>query len=225
MTISSNAPQDDSTLSAPSRGFAAFEEYLQDNLPRRVCETLEAMLNEQFLPLEESLKTALPEAIRTYQAQMFRDWERHSSGGVRGQDGDVLKQSHETEDVISHGTDDVTGQESQAEPLLPQSALQDVSLSAFYVEPAPTLFGSILENIVQGECQESGVGPSRTVTDSGYASLRPNSDVAHLESLVPLAATGEANACTYPDPRIADFDFPFGFDFDLSDLPAKLGNV
>ena len=230
-------PDDDNnTLSPSSRDFAAFEQYSQDNLPRRVRETFEAMLEEQFSPLEESLKTLLPEVIRTCQAQMFRDWERHSSRGVQDRDGDVSKQNdetkgaidHETNDVIDHETNDVTSQETEAEPSLPQSAFQDASLSAFYVEPASTLLGSIFENTVQRQFQESEAGRSRTITDSGYASLRPNSDTVHLESLTPLGVTGATNACTHladlEDPGFADLNFPFEFEFDWNDLPVEHGN-
>ena len=219
---------DDSTQSPSSQSFAAFEQYLQDNLPRRIRETFEAMLNEQYLPLEESLKTALPEAIRTCQAQLFRDWERHSSGDVQDRDGDVSKQSHETKEVIDHETDNVTSKSRKPSQSLPQSAFQDASLSAFYVEPAPTFFESIFESTVQGQFQESGAGRSRTITDSGYASLCPNSGTVHLESLTPLDVTAAANTCTYPadlaDPGIADLDFPFGFEFNWSDLPVDHEN-
>jgi hypothetical protein len=204
--------QDDISLSPSSRDFAAFEKYLQENLPGRVRETFEAMLNEKLLPLEESLRTALPEVIRKCQAQMFRDWERQSLGGVQDVNGSYSKQNPETDDAIC--------QEDRGQPSLPESTFQAESLSTFYIEPELALPENASEHLVR--FKENEAGPSRIDTDSGYNSLRSNLDMIRP----PQGVTGAPNACTHPgdfeDPGMVDLDFP-DFDFNWGDFLLEHG--
>jgi hypothetical protein len=211
--------QGDTSLSPSSWHHAAFEQYLRNNLHRRVEKSIEARLDEQMLPIQESLKRALAEIIRECQAQLFREWERLSSGIGQGTKGESSTQTLKTDDAID--------QVSHGEPSLPEPQSRDESLSTFYIEPEP----AIIENAFGGPLQfkDNGKGPSRAITDSGYNSLRPNSDIIPskpFEILTPLPDTDTVNTCPLQqdlqDAWLAELDFPT--DFDWSDYLVETGS-
>lgn len=163
-----------------------------------------------MLPVQESLKRALAEIIRECQAQLFREWE------TKG------KSSTQTLE-----TDDATDQVSHGEPPLPESKLRDGSLSVFYIEPEPATF----ENAFGGPLQfkYNGEGPSRAITDSGYNSLPPNSDIIPSEPLeipTPQPDTDAKNTCSLQqdleDAWLAELDLPT--DFNWSDYLVETGS-
>ena len=120
-----------------------------------------------MLPVQESLKRALAEIIRECQAQLFREWEQFSSGVGQRTKGKSSTQTLKT--------DDATGQVSHGEPALPEPQSWDESLSAFYIEPEPAIFGNAFGSPLQfGNDREER---SRAITDPGYKSPRPNSDI------------------------------------------------
>jgi len=202
--------QDDTSLSSSSRDHAAFEQYLRNNLYSRVENAIEARLDEQMLPIQESLKRVLAEIIHECQAQLFREWE------TKG------KSSTQTLEM-----DDATGQVSHGEPSLPEPKSRDESLSVFYIEPEPAIF----ENAFDGPLQfkYNGEGPSRAITDSGYNSLPPNSDIIPSEPLeIPTLPpdTDTENTCALQqdleDALLAELDLRT--DFDWSDYLVETGS-
>jgi hypothetical protein len=203
--------QDDNSLSPSSRGFAAFEHYLQENLPTRVRQAFEAMLDEQMLPIKESLKRALPEVVRTCQAQMFRDWERLSSGAGQTATEGPSTQDPQTAGAASPGNNCGPG------PFAPPP--WNEFLSNFFIEPGPAPIDNPFEHPVR--FNENGEGPSRTkIEDSGYHSLQ-DSDIHPpklSDSPTLPAAADDANAYWFQeedlgDLGLADPDLPPLFDW------------
>lgn len=201
--------RDDTSLSPSSRDHAAFEQYLRNNLYSRVENAIEARLDEQMLPIQESLKRALAEIIHECQAQLFREWEAKGKSSTQ-----TLK------------TDDATDQASHGEPSPPEPKSRDESLSVFYIEPEPAIF----ENAFGGPLQfkYNGEGPSRAITDSGYNSLPPNSDIIPSEPLeipTPLPDTDTENTCSLQQDLegawLAGLGLPT--DFDWSDYLVETG--
>jgi hypothetical protein len=123
-------------------------------------------------------------------------------------------------------TDDATGQVSHGEPSLPEPQSWDGSLSAFYIEPEPAIFGNAFSSPLQfGNDREKR---SRAITDPGYKSLRPNSDIIPFESLeipTPLPDMDTVNTCSLQqgleDPWLAEPDLPTNFDW--SDYLTEAG--
>jgi hypothetical protein len=201
---------ENSPASPTSHNLAAFQQYSQENLPRRVREAFEAILDEQFLPIEESLKRALPEVVRKCQAQMFREWERLSSGVAQDTEEERSTQNPETDGAAVQGTNDG--------PMLREPISWNESLSKFYIEPESAPIDSSFDTIMQSG--ENGERPSRTMTDSGYHSLHRNSDTFHPkppESLPPIAAADMTNAYSFQEELeglgAADIGFPSDFDW------------
>lgn len=157
--------------SPSSRNFAAFEQYSQENLPRQVREAFEATLGEQLLPVEESLKRAIPEVVRTCQAQIFRDWDRLNSGAGQTINDGRSTQEPQTEEPAGPGNNSGRGRFALTS--------WDESLSKFFIEPEPVPIDNPIKNHAQ--LTGNGEGPSRTTEDSGYHSLRC-SDMAPLKA-------------------------------------------
>jgi hypothetical protein len=200
--------QDDAPQSPSSREFAAFEQYSQDNLPKRVHDAVEALLDKHVIPIEESIKRLLPEVVRSCQAQMFKDWAQLKSGSGSETAQMAMSENPERE----HGVH----QEDHSEPPLARPATWNESISNFYIEPEPALTDDPFENFVQyGENVE---GPSRPIGDSGYHSLR-NSDIdppKSPDSPAPLVAADDADTLfeeDLGDPELADSDLPALFDW------------
>jgi hypothetical protein len=206
--------------SPSSRNFAAFAQYSQENLPRRVREAFEAMLDEQLLPIEESLKRAIPEVVRTCQAQIFRDWEQLSS-----RTGETIKEGHptqgpQTEEPAGSGNNSGRGRFA--------STPWDESLSKFFIEPEPVPIDNPFEDHMQ--LSGNGEGPSRTTEDSGYHSLR-RSDMAPLkasESLTLQGVADDADNCAFQEDLeefgLSDADLPAVFDCDWSSFLLDHGD-
>lgn len=201
---------DETPQSPESRNLAAFERYSQDNLPRRIREAFEAMLEERVLPIEDSLKKALPEVVRTCQAQIFRDWAQLRPGVGQATEGEFLTRNPEMDgvpDQLQYDEQSIAAQNDW-----PQH------LSNFYVEPAPTPIGNTFDIPVQSN--DNGEGPSQTTADSGYHSTRFNSDFLHHESSsspTPMAVADNASMFSFQedlqDPGVADPDIPADFDW------------
>lgn len=185
---SEDRPQDDRPKSPSSRNLAAFEKFSQENLPRRIREAFEATLNERVLPIEESLKMALPEVVRSCQAQIFRDWERFSSKVGPKTARDTLHEAIEAEETAVPG-------HYNAQP--PPG---NESLSTFFVEPAPAAIENAFD--IPAHFGNYGEGPSSIIADSGYHSLRQQSDLLHREPSprpTPMTAADITNVCSLED--------------------------
>jgi hypothetical protein len=210
---------DETPQSPESRNLAAFERYSQDNLPRRICEAFEAMLEERVLPIEESLKKALPGVVRTCQAQIFRDWAQLRPRVGQATEGESLTRNSEMDgvsDQLSHDEQSLAPRNDWAH-----------HLSNFHVEPAPTPIENTFNIPVQSN--DNGEGPLQTTADSGYHSTHFNSDFLHREvpsSLTPMAVADNANMFSFQenlqDPGVADLDIPA--DFDWACFPLEPGN-
>jgi hypothetical protein len=210
---------DETPQSPESRNLAAFERYSQDNLPRRIREAFEAMLEERVLPIEDYLKKALPEVVRTCQAQIFRDWAQLRPGVGQATEGEFLTRNPEMDgipDQLSHDEQSLAARNDWSQ-----------HLSNFYVEPAPTTIENTFNIPVQSN--ENGEGPSQTTADSGYHSTRFDSDFVHREvpsSPTPMAVADNANMFSFQedlqDLGVADLVIPA--DFDWADFLLELEN-
>ena len=212
---SEDRPQDDMPKSPSSRNFAAFEKFSQENLPRRIREAFEAMLNERVLPIEESLKMAIPEIVRSCQAQIFRDWEGYSSKGGPKTAQDTLHETIEAEETAIPGHYDA------------QPPPGNESLETFFIEPAPAVIANAFD--IPAHFDDYGEGPSRTMADSGYHSLRRQSDLLRREPSLtpdPMTAADVANMCSLEgdleDLSGTSLDDPT--DFDWSEYLVETGN-
>ena len=185
-----------------SRNVAAFEQYSRQHLPGRVRQAFEAIIDDLVLPIEESLKSAIPQIVRTCQVQMFRDWERLSSGGGQGLEGDGFE------------TLQTTDQEPQSEQQLLVPPISSQYLSDFHVGAVPGPTEDTLESPVHFD--DCGEGPLGTGADSGYGSMWRNSDFPPREPLL-RGHYGRADGATdvsfvRDDPEdqgLADLDFDF----------------
>jgi len=212
---SEDRPQDDRSKSPSSRNLAAFEKFSQENLPRRIREAFEAMLNERWLPIEESLKMALPEVARSCQARIFRDWERLNSKVDPKTARDTLHETIEAEETAIPGhynTQPPPGNES---------------LSTFFVEPAPAAIENAFD--IPAHLDDYGEGPSPTIADSGYHSLRQQSYLLHREPSprpTPMTAADITNVCSLEDdledPSEINLDDPA--DIDWNDYLVETGS-
>lgn len=204
---SEQGPQDECSRSPSTRYFAAFERYSQENLPRLIRESFEAMLDDRMLPIEESLKMALPEVVRACHAQIFRNWERLNSHDFQDSAQDTL-------------VDDV---ESRREPGHRHhhevSLSGDESLSNFYVEPGGASIGYTFD--IPLGFNDNGVGSSRTIADSGYNTQSGISNFLHPEpssTRTPMFVSGSAKASASQDHLenlgVADLETPTDFNWD-----------
>lgn len=164
----------------------------------------------------KNLSRALAEIIRECQAQLFREWGQLSSGVGQRTKGESSTQTLKT--------DAATGQVSHGEPSLPERQSWDESLSAFYIEPDPALFKDAFGSPLQ--FKDNREGPSQAVTDSGYKSLLPNSDIVPSEPLEIPTPLPDIDKCSLQqdleDPCLAELDLPAVFDW--SDYLVETGS-
>jgi hypothetical protein len=169
-----------------------------------------------MLPVQESLKRALAEIIRECQAQLFREWGQLSSGVGQRTKGESSTQTLKT--------DAATGPVSHGEPSLPEPQSWDESLSTFYIEPDPALFENAFGSPLQ--FKDNGEGASQAITDSGYKSLLPNSDIIPSEPLEIPTPLPDIDTCSLQQdlekPCLAELDLPAIFDW--SDYLVETGS-
>jgi hypothetical protein len=165
------------------------------------------MLDERVLPIEESLKRALPDVVRACQAQIFRDWERLNSHDFQDSAQDTL-------------IDDAQSRREPGHRHRHEVSLSgDESLSNFYVEPAGTSIGYTFDSPLR--FNDNGEASTRTIADSGYNTQSGISNFLHPESSstpTPMFASGGAKASAsqghLEDLGVADLDTPTDFNWE-----------
>lgn len=158
-------------LNSPtSAQIAPFERLLRNELPAAVKQELVVLIEKEIFPMEERIRSQLPEIVRIVQRRLFQMFEENAQEREHPADSNLAS------NIGEHGDSSSANGYSLNDSVAWELAASDDQLAAFW--PGPYNEVALSDFDPSDFTFEDPPTTSRGVSDSGYCSTQYSSNLA-----------------------------------------------